>query len=339
MLKKKKNLLELAAHLHLEKAADPTKPTLVLLAGLGCDSQFWNPILPDLEPNYNCILFDNPGLGGSPYKTFFTPQDIAAAVLEKLDSMGIEEFFILAHSMGGFVAQCLAANVPERVKSMVVLSSSMGGPHHDASRRRLVHDFFRYWPALAKRWQQGSDRFYPIMFAATSMKQQPKLFYSFLSYAAQRRDWKMRFSHLLCASGFSGHVQAHRIKCPTLVIHGAQDHVLPARDGLAFARTVRGHFVQVTAGHVLPYEVPELAELINAYLLTQEVPSAALLTGLDAPMSRDVRHEEEISWRRLRTVKNFLNIGAIVLTSFIGSLRPSTWGHDPLQSLSGEADA
>lgn len=340
MAPKQKNTLELAAYLHLEKAADPTKPTLVLLGGLGCDHLFWQPLMPDLEPNYNCILFDNPGVGASPRRVIYSVHDMATAVLEKLDAMGIEEFLLLSHSMGGFVAQTIAARVPDRVKAMVVLSSGMGGPHHDMSRRRIVHDYLRFWPALWKRWKQGSDRVYPIMFSKHSIQSQPKLFYSFLSYSAQRRNWVARFSHLLCAAGFSGHMQAHRIHCPTLVIHGSEDTVIPARDGLALARTVRhGHYVQVTAGHILPYEVPELSELVNGYLLTREVPSAALLTGLDAPMSRDIRAEEEAEWCRLRLYKNFANLFSMAAASLIGSARPASWGYDPLQPQDGSADA
>lgn len=337
MAQKQNDTLELAAHLYLEKAADPTKPTLVLLAGLGCDHAFWQPLMPDLEPNYNCILFDNPGTGASPARMFFSIHDIADAVLARLDATGIEDFLILAHSMGGFVAQTLAARAPDRVKAMVVLSSGMGGPHHDSTRQRLMKDYLRFWPILFKRWKQGSDMFYPLLFTASSLQQQTAMFYSFLSYCAQRRRWLARFSHLLCGSGFSGHMQAHRIKAPTLVIHGSDDRVFPARDGLALARTVKhGHFVQVTAGHILPYEVPELSELINGYLLTREVPSAALLTGLDAPMSRDIRAEEEADWCRMRLFRNFCLLTGMVISAGLSALTPQAWKHDPVKSLMGE---
>ena len=321
-----KKQLNLHVYLHAADRADPNKPVLVLLAGLGCDGKFWAPLLPDLEQNYNCIIVDNPGTGQTPYTAFFTAEDMAKAVLEKLGQMGIEYFLLLGHSLGGFIAQAIAAKAQSRVRAMVLLNTSLAGPHMQGSIRRFEKLFLRYWPATLKAWHGGSDQIIKLFFADDVYRQQPALFFSLVSYLTPRRRLKTHLSHLFCALQFSGHQYVTKIDVPTLVVHGAQDIIISPEDGLALCRSLKhSHFVQVTAGHYLPYEIPELGELINGYLHTRDVPPAALLTGLDAPMSDAISEEEEQTWLKWRKTKLCLfGLKTLLKGAFYGLL-PSTW--------------
>ncbi len=118
--------------LHYEEIG--TGPTLVLLPGLGMRAEHWAPHLPLLAANRRVIALDVRGGAESdcpngPYETREMAEDTALA----LDSLGIERTDVLGVSMGGFVAQWLALNHPERVARMVLALTALrptgrGGP-------------------------------------------------------------------------------------------------------------------------------------------------------------------------------------------------------------------
>ena len=47
-----------------------------------------------------------------------------------LDALGIPQAHVFGHSMGGFVAQAMALDYPQRIKKLILAATNFGGPNH-----------------------------------------------------------------------------------------------------------------------------------------------------------------------------------------------------------------
>ena len=106
---------------------------LLVLNGFGATSSDWDPLFIHRLASYSeLILLDNRGIGGSgddgrPFDIARLAQD-AAHVIETL---GFERISVLGWSMGGFIAQTLALQHPNRVNKLILLSTDPGGSEAD----------------------------------------------------------------------------------------------------------------------------------------------------------------------------------------------------------------
>ena len=108
-----------------ETAGDPGAEPLVLICGCGQPAIAWFAVVPPLlEAGYRVVTFDNRGM--SPSSSPPAPYSIAELVddtLDLLDHLGIEQARIAGHSMGGWVAETLAAQHAERVRAAAFMGS------------------------------------------------------------------------------------------------------------------------------------------------------------------------------------------------------------------------
>jgi pimeloyl-ACP methyl ester carboxylesterase len=97
---------------------------LLMIMGLGADRRMWMLQLPVFSHEFQCIPFDNRGVGESTAAPGeFSMEQMAADALAVLDDAGIERAHVLSISMGGAIAQHLALKAPERVRSLVLAST------------------------------------------------------------------------------------------------------------------------------------------------------------------------------------------------------------------------
>src|SRR5215468_1539539 len=94
--------------------------TLVLIAGFACDHTIWELMLPALTPHYRVVTFDNRGAGqtSAPHAPYSVRQ-MADDTAGLLDGLGRGPVHVAGHSMGGMIAQELALNYPDRVRSLM----------------------------------------------------------------------------------------------------------------------------------------------------------------------------------------------------------------------------
>src|SRR4029077_12270381 len=106
---------------------------LVVLNGFAATSADWDPSFIDVLASSNeLILVDNRGIGsstdnGRPFDIAQLAGD-AARVIEILD---VERPSVLGWSMGGFIAQRLALQHPDRINKLILLSTDLGGANAD----------------------------------------------------------------------------------------------------------------------------------------------------------------------------------------------------------------
>lgn len=98
---------------------------LILIAGLGSDSQSWQPIVDELSQYIMLIILDNRGTGRT------IPQDVETSIHQITDDcmqlakhLGLSSFNLLGHSMGGFVALDLVVRYPYAVDKLILAATS-----------------------------------------------------------------------------------------------------------------------------------------------------------------------------------------------------------------------
>ncbi|MBO0696211.1 MAG: alpha/beta hydrolase, partial [Verrucomicrobia bacterium] len=106
---------------------------LVVLNGFAATSADWDPTFVDrLASSNELILLDNRGIGHSTDNG--DPFDIAKLaddVVQVVETLGIERVNILGWSMGGFIAQAIVSQYPDRVNKLILLSTDAGGADAD----------------------------------------------------------------------------------------------------------------------------------------------------------------------------------------------------------------
>jgi pimeloyl-ACP methyl ester carboxylesterase len=243
-------------------------PPVLLIMGLSFTHEMWFRVLPFLASEYRVIVFDNRGMGRSdvPRALYSIPR-MASDARAILKAAGVGAADVIGASMGGMIAQEFALRFPQCVRRLVLACTTHGG-------------LFASWPnftgysrrdnrAGAGAWERA---LIPLLYADTTPRQRID------------EDLNVRSGCQWCYRGFIGQLagilvwssyrRLPRIDAPTLVIHGEQDRLLPARNGKAVAaRIPRAQFHVVPhAGHMLLTDQPEeCAEIVLSFLGQQQV--------------------------------------------------------------------
>jgi pimeloyl-ACP methyl ester carboxylesterase len=121
--------------LHYELLQGEGAPVL-MIQGAGVTGSGWKPQVDALAGDYRCLSFDNRAIGQSISRArTLTIEQMAADSIALMDSVGWPSAHIVGHSMGGLIAQQLALDAPQRVKSLALLCTFSQGP--EAARLTL----------------------------------------------------------------------------------------------------------------------------------------------------------------------------------------------------------
>jgi len=98
--------------------------TLMLLHGWGMNSQVWEPIREALESQYHLLWIDLPGHGFNRDVEAQSLEQIVTLVAGGIAEIAPENIHMIGWSLGGLVAQALAQNIPHRIKSITLVTST-----------------------------------------------------------------------------------------------------------------------------------------------------------------------------------------------------------------------
>ncbi len=223
--------------LHYEETGEGAP--LVLLPGLGMRAEHWAPHLPMLAADRRVIALDVRGGAESdcpegPYETHQMAEDTALA----LAALGIERCDVLGFSMGGFAAQWLALNHPERVARLVLAMTALRPTARGRERLKLELRL-REEPALHEL--HFRELFLWLFDDATFERvgAVDRLVEAALEQVHQESLAGIRGRVAACLAHDS-RPWASRITAPTLVIGANQDLVYPPREARALADAIPG---------------------------------------------------------------------------------------------------
>ncbi|MGI4020051.1 MAG: alpha/beta fold hydrolase [Janthinobacterium lividum] len=101
------------------------KETLVFLHYFGGSAQSWQWVIAHLQKDYNCIALNLPGFAGEPALPEPSIAAYASFIRKKLESMNVESYVLIGHSMSGKLAVDVTANDPNfAVKQLILVAPS-----------------------------------------------------------------------------------------------------------------------------------------------------------------------------------------------------------------------
>lgn len=105
-----------------------TGTPIVLVAGTGYPGATWTPELVESLAEHHAVLtFDHRGTGATPSTAGpYSTRGFAADALALIDALGLEAAHVVGHSMGGRVAQWMALDRPDRVRTLVLAATGPG---------------------------------------------------------------------------------------------------------------------------------------------------------------------------------------------------------------------
>ena len=112
--------------LHYAAWGPRSAPPLVLLHGGAANSHWWDWVAPRLAGTLRVLALDFPGHGKSdwPRPPRYRMEDLARAVMNFADGLGLRRLDLVGHSMGGKVAMLVGAWHPRRMQSLVVVDAT-----------------------------------------------------------------------------------------------------------------------------------------------------------------------------------------------------------------------
>jgi pimeloyl-ACP methyl ester carboxylesterase len=277
-----------------ETAGNKSDPALLLVMGLGAQLTIWPDSLFQglAQRGFHVIRFDNRDTGlstgfdswgvanipaavqkvmkGEKVAAPYLLKDMAADAIGLLDALGIERAHMVGASMGGMIVQIIAAQYPERTRSMVSIYSTSGRPGlppgkpealamlsaqpEGPAREQLVKH------GMKLRQTIGSPG-YPTPEAELR---------AFVEKNVDRRWWPEGAARQYLSVIASGdRVELlKKIKVPTLVLHGEEDPLLPVECGRDVARLVPGAEIETWPGwaHDFPKAlIPKVIDRITAF--------------------------------------------------------------------------
>lgn len=245
---------------------------LLLLNGALMSLAAWQPLMPRLEKSWKVIRCDLRGQFFSPGEPEPQLDAHVRDVLALLDHLGVGRVHIAGVSFGSFVALRLAARRPERVASVIPITST---------------DYIRpeSWELLEPLRDAllavQPDRVFDVsmpMFGDDYAEQQKDIINLQREWIVNLPEiWHRGVGQIMVAvKAIDLRADAPLVRCPALVISAAQDKIFPPSQGEVLAGSLRNARFEIVpgAGHNLIVEKPDVvADLLTGFLPQQPVRS------------------------------------------------------------------
>jgi 3-oxoadipate enol-lactonase len=241
-------------------------PVLLMIMGMSGTALSWGePFLDSLREDFETIVYDHRGVGkSSRMEEPFTIVSLAEDALNLLDALEVDSAHVLGISMGGMVAQELALAHPERIRTLTLGCTYCGGEGSsvtspEVARRlgeaRMSGDRER---AIRASWEANVS----ARFAADA-----DAYATFFASANERAvALPVIMAQTLAIAGHDTNARLAALEMPTLVVHGAEDQILPVENARLIASRIPGARLEILdgVGHLFFREEPDRsAELVR----------------------------------------------------------------------------
>ncbi len=268
-------------------------PPLLLINGLGAHTDMWGPLEQALN-GFRLIEFDLPGAGRSPAP--LTPvrmQRLARLCVAIMDRFGLERPDVLGYSMGGMVAQQLAADAPGRVRRVVLIATTPGVGSVQADARALLNVItpLRYASSTLYAKSLASLVGGRARHDAEWITEQTRIRFQ------HRPSWRGYLGQLNSMAGWSSLPLLPHVRHPTLVLSGGDDPLAPVVNGMMIAHLLpQGRLLVLDGeGHLMALDGhsgshPAIREFVSAddvhatqvWSRAREIDAGALRAALSA---------------------------------------------------------
>ncbi|MFB4358936.1 alpha/beta fold hydrolase [Pantoea sp. BS_4] len=242
------------------RGSGPAEP-LLLIAGNACDHHVWDYVTEDFTPERPVIVYDHRGTGksGDNLSHGWSTRDFAKDAHAILADAGITRAHVYGHSMGGRVAQWLAADHPESLLALILGASSVG------DRKGIP----RSSETTAAMKQNDVVRLQAMCYPDDWLIKYPE---KAASGAPNPHSSETFLCHLQASSQHDAWDIATCITAPTLVIHGSDDGMTPpGNSGILAARIPSAELLIIDKGrHVYWAGHPEAHRAVSDFMKKTE---------------------------------------------------------------------
>lgn len=222
-------------------------PAVLLLHGAGGSARLWRRVMGLLSSGFRTVAPDLPGFGGSEFDPGATSRDgMSRFIGEFIDALRVGKASIVASSMGGRAACIFAADRPERVASLVLVSpAGLHRPDEPAiSLDGLLREVENGYAEHLHKGRWVAEELEKALSTIKALHENGGL-----------------------STDIEGELK--RITAPTLIIWGGDDRVVPVSYSEMFARSIGGSAIEIIggAGHMPYVDSPvETAGIIRKFL-------------------------------------------------------------------------
>jgi pimeloyl-ACP methyl ester carboxylesterase len=213
----------------------------------------------------------------------YTLEDMALDTAGLLDALELDSAHLAGVSMGGMIAQTLAADRPERVRSLVSIMSTTGSRRAGQPRPHIYPVLLRPAPREREAYVEHMLGVLTAIGAPGDVLDTPEG-RAYLAHTHDR-DPDVRGTGRQLAAILASGDRTRRLRsvtAPTLVIHGDADPLITPSGGRATARAIPGARLMLLPGmgHGLPERVwPQLVDAIAEHVAAAERACAARLAS------------------------------------------------------------
>lgn len=261
------------ARAHVRDQGPKTAPVLVLVHGSNASLFTWVPWVNRLDKDFRVVTLDMPGHGltGAVPNGDYSQEGMVKFTLEVADKLHLAKFAIGGNSMGGGVAARFAEEHPDRVTKLILVDAA-GMPVASGDKVPLAFRIART-PVLNNMMLYITPRSIvteglndAIIHKEIIDDHMVDLYWNFARMEGTRAATLKRFT-LPMTNDVATDIA--KIKAPTLILWGEQDHLIPVAAAHKFHAAIPGSklIVYPATGHIPMEEVPdESANAVRAFL-------------------------------------------------------------------------
>jgi 3-oxoadipate enol-lactonase len=254
--------------LDYERSGKREGPPLLLIMGMSGTSLHWGePFLDLLRADFDVIAYDHRGVGAStPLDGAITTREMADDAAGLLAALGLDDAHVTGISMGGMIAQELALNHAERIRTLTLGCTYCGG---EGSALASEADLAGLVEAMGSGDRERALRAGWEINVSAAFAADDDAYAKFHEIAMRRAvELGVIMQQMQACAAHDTNARLPEIAAPTLVIHGTEDRLLPVQNGKLIASRIPNAQLEIFdgVGHLFFWERPERsAELVRAH--------------------------------------------------------------------------
>jgi pimeloyl-ACP methyl ester carboxylesterase len=254
--------------LDYERSGNADGPPLLLIMGMSGTSLHWGePFLQLLRKDFDVIAYDHRGVGAStPLGGSVTIRQMADDAAGMLAALELDDAHVVGISMGGMIAQELALNHPQRVRTLTLGCTYCGG---EGSALASEEDLSGLVEAMGSGDRERALRAGWEINVSPTLAADDDTFATFREIAMRRAvAVAVIMQQMQACAAHDTNERLAQVAAPTLVIHGTEDRLLPVQNGRLIASRIPGARLEIFdgVGHLFFWERPErAAELVREH--------------------------------------------------------------------------
>ncbi len=283
-------------------------PLVLMHGGPGLDHTSLLPLQP-LADQFTLVFYDHRCNGRSEGAevSSMTFENLTADADALRQTLGFDQWAVLGHSFGGYVALEYALRYPQSLSHLILMDTCGDArwPQHNAPELLAKRGYSAAAVQAARRFFSG--QLAPREFFPLSMKYARAYYYNGSLWAMVRGtvkgyDLKARPEASVFASahllpGWTVMDRLSEINVPTLVMAGRDDFLFPPEHQVALRAGIPNARLELIerAGHEAPSERPaEVVRAIRDFMATENVPESRLTTRFRSTMFQDICGERQV---------------------------------------------